>query len=521
MLALLVTAGCTTPAPNPDTDLQLRKGGWQNRYLRYGDEFDYLVGFDLQQLHADVGIDYRKKIDFLHAHGINKIRIWLYASWFGLPGDKHYPEGGKILYPWRVDTASNKFDLDSWDAAFWDRTREVISYARSKRIIVEVSLFTIQEPRNYFRQRNISYAFKNTDNLQAFGSSTDRNGAFMNGFFALGYTDNGRSLLAYQKALIDKALVELEEFGNVYFELINESPGTRDWIERDLPHVWTKYWLRYLDERTDKLLATHSTGFMSLEDGNKEKWTRDDFAAVGSRYWEEDYVDGFNFHLYADDPQLISDALNVYQTYGLTLICNEGGSFYTLDRSSGYPNFHAELDLDELHNEIRHAWGMMTSGGYFSMYYGPVPNLGDAASREAAKAMHAMRHVVEKTPFEQLRPIRDDGTELDDIVRSGPGTGWQVIADVGRHYIVYFWGPVTANAVDISMAPGVYSYSWFDTREIRPPLTSGEFSSPPSGRALIDGPNPGSWAAGAGTVLVISVQQPAVTATHTLPDKRL
>ena len=108
---MLVLSGCVISGPDQTSRQMLQKGGWQDRYFQYDGEFDYLVGFDLQQLHADVGIDYREKIDFLHAHDINKIRIWLYPGWFGLPGDEHYPVNGRILYPWRVDSEQNKFDL--------------------------------------------------------------------------------------------------------------------------------------------------------------------------------------------------------------------------------------------------------------------------------------------------------------------------------------------------------------------------------------------------------------------------
>jgi hypothetical protein len=506
LLAALALAACASPTPSPPGNTELARGGWQNRYLRYGDEFDYLVGFDVQQLHADVGIDYREKIDFLHSHGINKIRIWLYASWFGLPGDANYPTGGQILHPWRVDAASNKFDLDRWDEAFWQRTRDVIDHARARGIVVEISLFSIQEPRVFFRRDNTSYAFRNTDNLQSFGKPTDANGGFVSGFFALGYTDNGRSLYDYQRALIDKALLEFGAFGNVYFELINESPGPRRWIESELPHAWMKYWLRYLDARTDQLLTTHSVGFMTLDADDRERWTVDDFSEVGRRYWSEGYVDGFNFHFYADDPRRISEALHPYQARGLALICNEGGTFYSVDRSRGYPDFRMELDADALHREIRHAWGMMTAGGYYSIYFGPVPLLGNEVSRRAARAMQAMRRIVETIRFEQLRPVRDDGGEFDDVVTRGPAADWQVIADPGVAYIVYFWGSATSSPAVLSLPSGRYRYAWFDTREPGPALASGPVPSSRRGSAVIEGPPAGTWTADAGLVLVVNAR---------------
>ena len=156
------------------------------------------------------------------------------------------------------------------------------------------------------------------------------------------------------------------------------------------------------------------------------------------------------------------------------LICNEGDSFYDLDRSAGYPNFRITLDVDRLYGEIRHAWGMMTAGGYYSIYFGPVPLVGDETSTAAAEAMQAMRQIVEMTRFEALRPVRDDGSELDDLVSAGPGGAWQVIADPGTSYLAYFWGEEREDAASIMLPAGHYRYSWMDTRSQGPALAGGE-----------------------------------------------
>jgi hypothetical protein len=505
-------AGCATRPPDDGTEnlpidddtAGLKRGGWQDRYFSYGGEFEYFVGFDLQQLHADTGIDYREKLDFLAAHDVNKVRIWLYPSFFGLPGDRNYPANGRILYPWRVDANANKFDLDQWDPEFWSRTRQFLAYARQKGIIVEISLFSIQEPRNYFRQRDVSYAFHHRDNLQDFGRPTDRNGAFMRGFFALGYADNGRTLHNFHAAYIDKALIEFGDFDNIYYELMNEAPGERYWIRQELPHSWLKYWLRYIAEKTEQPVTTHSTGFMDLRDNNRKGWTRAQFAAVGRRYWSDDHVDGFNFHFYSSDPAAISMALNVFQRSGLMLICNEGDGFYDLDRSAGYPNYRITLDVDRLYGEIRHAWGMMTAGGYYSIYFGPVPLVGDATSTAAAEAMQAMRQIVEMTRFEALRPVRDDGSELDDLVSTGPGSGWQVIADPGVGYLAYFWGDEQENAATITLPAGHYRYAWMDPRSPGPALAVGDVALEAPGAVRIGAPQAGRWDSRAGLVLVIT-----------------
>ena len=451
----------------------LRRGGWRDRYFSYNGKFNYYVGFDVQQLHADTNIDYKAKLDFLATYGVNKVRIWLHPSWFGLPGQSNYPKTGKILFPWRVDESSNKFDLDNWDADFWNRAKAFLAYARSKNIIVEISLFSVQEPRDYFDDPSSSYPFNHEFNLQNFGRPTDINGKFLRGFYDLAYEDNGLKLHDYHRAYIDKALSEFASYDHIYFELMNEAPGEPFWVGNSLPQTWMKYWLNYLSNNSDRLITAHTSGFMNLKSGNKRNWSADDFNSVGRLFWKDSNVDGINFHLYSTNPNDISMALSGFQLKGQMLINNEGGTFYDVDKSDEYLHTGLKLRQNDLHGEIRHAWGMMTAGGYYSIYFGPVPQLGSETAIEAARAMQAMRNIVEMTDFRQLRPVRCNGVEYDDLVTRGPATNWQVIANEGADYIVFFWEEQSTDSTEVFLPAGNYAYFWMDTRVKRDPLMTG------------------------------------------------
>ena len=492
------------PPAEPGVNVNgLQRGGWLNRYFQYNGKFDYYVGFDVQQLHADTNIDYKEKLDFLADFGVNKVRIWLYPSWFGLPGDKNYPKTGKILFPWRVNRDSNRFDIDKWNPAFWVRTKNFLAYAKAKGIIVEVSLFTVQEPRDYFKDREISYAFHYLNNLQNFGRPTDNDGRFMLGFFDLDYTDGNLKLANYHKAYIDKALEEFASFDHIYYELINEAPGTEYWVNHDLPHAWMKHWMGYIASKTSQIVTTHNSGFMNMRNNNEKGRTSEGFNEVGQRYWNESFFDGFNFHLYSTNPGHISKALTGYQLKGKMLICNEGDSYYELDRSHGYPDFSLEFRRERLYGEIRHAWGMMTAGGYYSIYYGPVPQLGDESAIEGANVMRAMRNIVEMTEFQRMRPVRANGVELDDLVYQGPTPEWQVIAEEDVSYIVYFWGKKSRTDVAISLPAGEFRFYWMDTRIKKTPLKTGTVELHLPGSVTISPPQISAWDTYAGIVLVI------------------
>jgi len=509
LLLLTILFPACAPSPNypsaepQDNNRGLERGGWFNRYFQYNGTFNYYVGFDLQQLHADTNIDYKDKLDFLAGFGVNKVRIWLFPSWFGLPGEKNYPTTGRILYPWHVDTVSNKFDISKWDPEFWERTKDFLAYAKEKNFVVEVSLFSVQEPRNFFRDPGISYPFHYQNNIQHFGWPTDDDGRFMHGFYEIEYAEGDLKLADFHKAYIDKVLKEFRDFDHIYYELINESPGPALWVNKNLPHDWMKYWMSYISSKTDRIVTTHNNGFMNMRNDNEKGRTSEGYNIVGQRYWDARYFDGFNFHLYSTNPDHISMALTGYQLKGKLLICNEGDTYYDFDRSQGYPNFSLTFSEERLYGEIRHAWGMMTAGGYYSIYYGPVPQLGDESAIAGAKAMQALRHIVEMTEFQNLRPVRANGVEYDDLVTQGPAADWQVIAEEGVNYIVYLWGAKSATDLSIRLSAGNYHYFWMDPRSRKSPLKTGKVALSQSGSIDISPPLASTWNSSAGIVLVI------------------
>jgi hypothetical protein len=146
---------------------------------------------------------------------------------------------------------------------------------------------------------------------------------------------------------------------------------------------------------------------------------------------------------------------------------------------------------------------MMTAGGYYSIYYGPVPLLGDKSAIEGARAMQALRHIVEMTDFQHMRSVGEDGVEYDALVTAGPAPRWQVIAEQGENYIAYFWGSKSTNNVAVDLPAGSYEYLWMDTRIRKAPLNSGLAATDSRATVSIPAPNESDWNADAGVVLVI------------------
>ena len=501
----------------------LWKGGWDNRYFTYNGQFPYYVGVDLQQLVSDVSLDapgvpgsgYRTRLDLMADYDINKVRIWLNTAWFGLI------EHPYIIYPWKV--VGGKFDLNQWNDAYWTRLVDAIDYAATKNIIVEVSIFSVQGPKDYFkntqkRQAYIrGYAFRNDNNIQGFGTPNSSQ-HFLPEFFNLNYKEGSQSLEVYQKDYVDKIFLELGGKNNVYFELMNEAPALVEFsngvcagLKWEAEYAaWANAMVSYMKatHATSQLINAHTNGYMSVNANKNCSFSV--FDQASAYFWNEPDLDGMNFHFYTGDPNIVSDYLNSHQRKGKMLLNNEGGEYYDLNRKPGYPDFIITQDSAKLKKEIRHAWGHAVSGSYYTIYHGPVPQFTNSdVVVEALEFAQAMRHIVEKVPFQTMRPVRaSDGSEYDDLVSQGPSSDWQVLASEGEAYLVYFWNNQSTTSVEIVLPAGDYDYEWYDVRRYDknssgPPLLSGYVTANIKGVSSVPAPATSAWDQDSGLALVM------------------
>lgn len=182
--------------------------------------------------------DYKRYLDALAAYGLNYTRI--YPGAFILPtnairkNDILSP-GADFIAPWaRSDTpgyigGGNKFDLEQWDPAFFERLEDFLRYAAEKDIIVEICLFNCQYSNSY------PYSpFHKDANVQGVGG--DDCIAFQ--------TLSDKQLVAEQLKFIEKLIVETNSFDNVIYEFIDEptihgtsSPDAYNWISVLIDHA--------------------------------------------------------------------------------------------------------------------------------------------------------------------------------------------------------------------------------------------------------------------------------------------
>ena len=194
----------------------------------------------------NLDFDYRRYLDTLAADGLNYTRVFSGAyvepqGAFNIARNTLAPAAGRFIAPWPRSTqpgyanGGNKFDLSRWDDAYFARLKDFLSYAGTRNIVVELTLFC---PMYEDLQWTLS-PMRAANNVNGIGEVPRAD------VYTMG---NYGGLLALQESLTRKLVTELNGFDNLFFEICNEpyaGPVQLAWqhriadviveTERDLP----------------------------------------------------------------------------------------------------------------------------------------------------------------------------------------------------------------------------------------------------------------------------------------------
>jgi hypothetical protein len=163
--------------------------------------------------------DYRRYLAELQSKHLNLTRVWTgayreVAGNFNITDNTLAPSPQNFVTPWpRSSTpgaldGGNRFDLASWNPAFFDRLRDFLREAEKRGVIAELNLFC-----PYYEESMWQVSPLNAKNN-------------VNGIGDVARTDvlalKDARLTEVQDALVRKLVSEVRDFGNVYFEICNE-----------------------------------------------------------------------------------------------------------------------------------------------------------------------------------------------------------------------------------------------------------------------------------------------------------
>lgn len=391
--------------------------------------------------------NYEKYLTALRSDGLNYTRIFLgpYSemgdNFFGIQNNTMNPRPESWLTPWVKDTVSNKYDLENWNTDFFDRIKAFVAKAAENDIVVEVTLFT-----SYYSDKQWSTSpFNPKNNIQDIDSLT---------FKQVNTLNNGK-LMAIQEAYVRKVVAELNEYGNITFEIQNEPWSDNPHLVEEIaetdtathPHSWQK-----IVEIASVQSLEWQKNIAAIIVNEEEKLPNKHLIAQNisnSRYNIESpdsNISIFNFH-YAY-PEAASDNLDLKKAIGL----DETGfmppnAFYY--RSQAWKFM---LAGGALYNNLDYSFTVGSEDGTHPIEAG-TPGYGGPEYRRQLKFM---KEFIESFQFIHMKPDNSLVT-----VSEGHITDFQVLAEPGRQYAIYVEKPLGA-AIHLKIPDGQYRTEWIN-----------------------------------------------------------
>ena len=369
--------------------------------------------------------DYGPYLDTLKAHGFNQTRAFSgtyreVPGSFNIEGNTLAPESRSFLSPWaRGNTPGagdglNKFDLATFDPAYFGRLKDFVTQAARRGVVVELVLFCTMYDDSVWAVSPMNPA-NNVNRLGDVGRGDV-------------YSAKNQKLTAAQVAMVRKLVTELNGFDNVYYEVCNEpyergglAPEWNDRIvaaiveaEKDLPHK--------------HLIAQGVPRDTPIKNPNPQ-------------------VSVFNFH--AASPQ---DAAKNY-ALGKALGDDETGGKGGEDLPYRAEAWEFMLAGGAVFSHLDFSYTCADPGGAEKPKN--APGGGGAAIR---RQLRVLKQFLEGFDFVSMKPAED--------VIKGPlpqGVTARVLAAPGRAYAVYVRGGRGPMALALDLPAGRYRAEWVNT----------------------------------------------------------
>ena len=396
----------------------------------------------------NLDFDFEKYLRTMHAEGMNYTRIFT-GSYVEIPGSFNIgnntlaPAVGSFITPWqRVNEpglykGENKFDLNSWNPAYFDRLKRFMTLAQELDIIVEVTLFC----STYTDASWERHPFNPGNNINNLTVGLNRKKS---------NTPESGNLFGYQKKLVEKLVSELNVFDNMFFEIQNEpwadDPQKAMRLLRTLdPDPAQGGWFKWAEEASAASLA----------------WQKE-MAAVAvetERHLPKKHLiaqnySNFKTSLKEVDPNI--SILNFHYVWPEAVMLNYGWNRPVSFDESG---FAGSSDTTYL----RQAWQFMLAGGAvfnnldYSFYVGNEDGKGvnkapGGGSTQLRRQLVILRKFIESFQFVKMSPDFN-------VVQHAPGTEWQAISEPGKQYAVVFAGE-GAESVRLNLPEGRFNYTF-------------------------------------------------------------
>ena len=313
--------------------------------------------------------------------------------------------------------------------------------ANMNGIVVEVSLFT-----SYYTDHQWGNSpFHPKNNIQGFDSIS---------FKQVNTINNGK-LIQIQENYVRKVVQELNDFGNVFFEIQNEPWADNGLLAEKITETDTvshpSPWQRIVETAKNESLEWQKHMAQIITDEESQLPNRHLIAQNISNFRnkiEAQYpnVSIFNFH-YAY-PEAASQNLDMKKAIGL----DETGFMPHTDFNYRSQAWKFILAGGALYNNLDYSFTVGAEDGTWTIDNG-TPGWGGVAYR---KQLRVLKDFIERFDFWQMKP---DNSVIK--VSKGNVSGFQVLAETGKQYAVYLEKASEA-FIQLNIPDGEYQMEWLN-----------------------------------------------------------
>lgn len=389
----------------------------------------------------NLDFDFDRYLGTLAADGLNHTRTFSgtyreVSSSFGITDNTLAPKKNRYVCPWaRSDTpgyfdGTNKFDLSRWDPTYFARLRRFMAAAQERGIVVEMNLFCPL----YAEAMWAASPMNTKNNVNGVGDCPR----------AEVLTLKHPQLVEIQVAFTRKIIQELNEFDNLYFEVINEP------YARGVSEQW-EHNIAETIQQAEKALPNKHLISMNIASGRKK--VNDPHPAVSI----------FNFHGCVPPD-------TVAMNYGLNKVIGENETGFRgrqdlLYRTEGWDFIIAG---GALYSNLDYSFTPQHPDGTFLDYQSP-----GGGSPALRRQLSILKQFMEGFEFVRMKP------EPSVIKSVSGGLSSQVLAEPGRAYAIYLHVPIpwkpknieelaatqVKTTLVLGLPAGSYRAEWIDTKD--------------------------------------------------------
>jgi hypothetical protein len=382
----------------------------------------------------NLDFNYRKYLDTLAKDGLNLTRTFTGAyvepsGAFNIASNTLAPMPGGFICPWARSSTpgyangGNKFDLNRWDGAYFQRLRDFVSRAETHGIVVEMNLFCpfYEEPQWKLSPQNAE------NNINGVGKIARTN------VYTL---DKHGGLLPVHEAMVRKIVTELRNFDNVYYEICNEpyfGGVTMEWQHR------------IADVIADTERSFRFQHLISQNIANNKAVVRRPHPQISI----------FNFH-YAWPPETVG------MNYGLRKAIGDNETGFAGTNNFAYRREAWEFIVagGALFNHLDYSFAMGHEDGTFA-YPARQPGGGNPGFRQEMKVLKDFIHGFN---FVAMMPT-------NIVTGLAEGLSARTLVEAGRGYAIYICESAKkpepqprTTPVELNVPPGRYRVQWVNPR---------------------------------------------------------